>query len=232
MFGITDITTYIIGVIAVILLPGPNSMYTLAVAAGQGVRRGYSAALGVFVGDTILMILATLGAATVLKTAPQLFLILKTIGGVYLGYLGIKMLMGAYGIWKNRATISAQALLEQNTTLDAQHDSPEMVKDSASGSPFVKALLVSLINPKAILFLVSFFVNFVRPDASHPYLAFTILALILQFFSFVYLSVLIFAGARLASAFRARPWWMVMGTGAVGALFVGFGAKLATATLE
>ena len=41
-----------------------------------------------------------------------------------------------------------------------------------------------------------------------------------------------FAGARLANAFRARPLWMVTGTGAVGALFVGFGAKLATATLE
>lgn len=231
MFGITDLTTYVIGVIAVILLPGPNSMYTLAVAAGQGVRRGYSAAFGVFVGDTILMVLATLGAATVLKTAPQLFLILKTIGGVYLGYLGIKMLMGAYGIWKNRANISAQALLEQNTTIDGQHGQG-VNQDTANGSPFIKALLVSLINPKAILFLVSFFVNFVRPDASHPYLAFTILALILQFFSFVYLSVLIFAGARLANAFRARPLWMVTGTGAVGALFVGFGAKLATATLE
>lgn len=231
MFGITDLTTYIIGVIAVILLPGPNSMFTLAVAAKQGVRRGYSAAMGVFVGDTILMVLATLGAATVLKTAPQLFLILKTVGGAYLAYLGLKMLIGAHGIWQNRANISAQALLEQNATMDGQHGHG-LVNDSASGSPFVKALLVSLINPKAILFLVSFFVNFVRPDASHPYLAFSILALILQFFSFVYLSVLIFTGAKLANTFRARPLWMVLGTGAVGALFVGFGVKLATATLE
>ncbi len=231
MFGITDLTTYIIGVIAVILLPGPNSMYTLAVAAGQGVRRGYSAALGVFVGDAILMVLATLGAATVLKTAPQLFMILKTVGGVYLGYLGVKMLMGAYDIWRNRATISAQALLEQNNTLDAQHASG-LRAEQANGSPFVKALLVSLINPKAILFLVSFFVNFVRADAPHPYVSFAILAVIVQFFSMVYLSVLIFTGARLANAFRARPMWMVTGTGAVGALFVGFGAKLATATLE
>lgn len=231
MFGITDLTTYIIGVIAVILLPGPNSMYTLSVSAAQGVRRGYSAAMGVFVGDTILMVLATLGAATVLKTAPQLFLILKTVGGVYLAYLGFKMLMGAYGIWQNRASISAQALLEQNATIDGQHGQ-SVANDSTTRSPFIKALLVSLINPKAILFLVSFFVNFVRPDASHPYLAFTILALILQFFSFAYLSVLIFTGARLANAFRARPLWMVLGTGAVGALFIGFGAKLATATLE
>ena len=231
MLGITDLTTFVIGTIAVVLLPGPNSMYTLSVSAAQGVRRGYSAAMGVFVGDTILMVLTTLGAATVLKTAPELFMILKTVGGLYLAYLGVKMLMGAYGIWQNRANISRQALLEQNASIDGQHGRG-LNPDTANGSPFIKALLVSLINPKAILFLVSFFVNFVRPDAAHPFLAFTILALILQFFSFVYLSVLIFTGARLANAFRARPDWMVAGTGAVGVLFLGFGVKLATATLE
>lgn len=239
MFGITDMTTYVIGVIAVILLPGPNSIYVLTTAAQQGVRRGYAAACGVFVGDAVLMLLATLGAATVLKTAPQLFLILKTVGGVYLAYLGIKMLLGAREIWRKRGQIAAQTssnLLQQNATLDdagAMGDAVQhMDAVEHNTSPFVRALLVSLINPKAILFLVSFFVNFVRPDAVHPYVAFTILAEILQFFSFLYLSILIFSGAKLAAAFRARPLWMVGGTGAVGALFVGFGVKLATATLE
>ena len=63
-------------------------------------------------------------------------------------------------------------------------------------------------------------------------LAFFVLALILQFFSFLYLSMLIFSGDRLAAAFRARPLWMMAGTGTVGAMFLGFGLRLATATLE
>ena len=108
MLGITDLTTFIIGTIAVVLLPGPNSMYVLTTAAQKGVRRGYMAACGVFVGDSILMLLAVLGAATVFKTAPQVFLTLKLAGGAYLAFLGFKMLVGAYQIWKNRAAILSQ----------------------------------------------------------------------------------------------------------------------------
>ena len=115
--------------------------------------------------------------------------------------------------------------------MDAQEGRVERVADSVR-SPFVKALLISLINPKAILFFISFFVQFVRPDAEHPMLAFFVLALILQFFSFLYLSMLIFSGDRLAATFRARPLWMMAGTGTVGAMFLGFGLRLATATLE
>ena len=53
MLGVTDIWTYVIGTVAIILLPGPNSMYVLSTAAAFGVRRGYQAACGVFLGDAI-----------------------------------------------------------------------------------------------------------------------------------------------------------------------------------
>ena len=229
--GITSLTTFIIGTIAVILLPGPNSMFVLTTAAQKGVRDGYRATLGVFVGDSILMLLAALGAATVFKTAPAVFTTLKLVGGMYLAFLGFKMLMGAYRIWQNRAHILSQIELEQNSTVDAHEGRLESVSQK-SQSPFIKALLISLINPKAILFCVSFFVQFVRPDAPHPLLAFLVLATILQACSMIYLSVLIFSGDKLAATFRARPLWMVLGTGTVGAMFLGFGLRLATATLE
>ena len=71
-----------------------------------------------------------------------------------------------------------------------------------------------------------------RPDAPHPLLAFLMLASILQACSMIYLSVLIFSGDKLAATFRSRPLWMALGTGAVGAMFLGFGLRLATATME
>src|SRR3546814_6017345 len=77
MMGITDITTYIVGVVVIVLLPGPNSMFVLSVAARDGVRRGYRAALGVFVGDLVLMVLAAAGVASLLRAYPQLFFALK-----------------------------------------------------------------------------------------------------------------------------------------------------------
>jgi leucine efflux protein len=56
MLGVTDLRTYLIGTIAIVLLPGPNSMYVLSTAATYGVRRGYRAATGVFLGDAVLMV--------------------------------------------------------------------------------------------------------------------------------------------------------------------------------
>ena len=94
-----------------------------------------------------------------------------------------------------------------------------------------RSLVVSLLNPKAIAFLLSFFIQFVDPAYPHPALTFLILGAIVQLLSFLYLSTLIFAGARLAAAFRARRRLAGVANASVGALFVGFGAKLATATL-
>ena len=67
MFGITDLTTYIIGTILIVLLPGPNSLYVMSVASRYGIRTGYLAACGVFTGDFVLILCTVLGAASLLK---------------------------------------------------------------------------------------------------------------------------------------------------------------------
>ncbi len=63
-YGITDITTFIAGTIFIVLLPGPNSLYVMSVASRWGIAAGYRGACGVFVGDTILMLLSATGAAS------------------------------------------------------------------------------------------------------------------------------------------------------------------------
>ncbi len=82
MFGITDLGTYLAAVIFIILLPGPNSLYVLSVAAQRGVRAGYTAACGVFVGDTVLMTAAAAGGASLLMASPQIFFVVKMVGAV------------------------------------------------------------------------------------------------------------------------------------------------------
>ncbi|MHA7185894.1 LysE family transporter, partial [Burkholderia pseudomallei] len=98
--------------------------------------------------------------------------------------------------------------------------------------PFRKALVVSLLNPKAILFFISFFIQFVDPAYAHPALSFVVLGAIAQLASFVYLSTLIFTGARLADHFRRRRKLAAGASGGVGGLFVGFSVKLALATMS
>lgn len=218
MLGITDITTYLIGTIIIVLLPGPNSMYVLSVAAQRGIRRGFVGACGVFTGDAILMTLAATGAAGVLKANPALFAMVKYAGGAYLTWLGLQMLRGAWRAWRNASRGEAAV--------------PEARREVDASRPFVKALVISLMNPKAILFFVSFFVQFVDPAYPHPVLTFLVLGTLLQFCSALYLATIIVSGARLAEAFRRRRKLSSAMSGGVGALFLGFGAKLAAASLN
>ncbi|MER6581326.1 LysE family transporter, partial [Nonomuraea sp. NPDC001023] len=96
-FGITDIWTYVVGAFFIVLLPGPNSLYVLSFAAQHGVRQGYRAAAGVFLGDTVLMVLAAAGAASLLRATPALFTVVKYAGAAYLAWLGFQMIRGA--VW-------------------------------------------------------------------------------------------------------------------------------------
>ena len=81
MFGITDLSTYIIGTIAIILLPGPKSMYCLAMAGQHGIKTGYRVVAGILLGDGVLMLATALGAGAVLKAVPELFHTVKRVGG-------------------------------------------------------------------------------------------------------------------------------------------------------
>jgi leucine efflux protein len=89
---------------------------------------------------------------------------------------------------------------------------------------------VSLFNPKAILFFVAFFVQFVDPGYAYPALSFVVLGAFAQLASFLYLSALIFGGTRLATAFRRRRRLAAGATSAAGALFLGFALKLSLAS--
>ena len=210
MLGVTDLPTYLVGLVLIILLPGPNSLYVLSVAARKGARTGYKAAAGVFTGDAVLMTLAALGAASLLKTTPLLFMIVKYAGAGYLTWMAIGMLRAAWSMWRSRGELTAQ----------------EPVEAPAGENPYRRALIISLFNPKAILFLISFFVQFVDPGYAYPALSFLVLGSLLQLGSFLYLTTLIFGGTRLAAAFRRRRRLSAGATSAAGALFLGFAAKL------
>ncbi|WP_329040153.1 leucine efflux protein LeuE [Streptomyces sp. NBC_00178] len=214
MLGVTDLPTYLAGLVLIILLPGPNSLYVLSVAARRGVRTGYVAAAGVWTGDTVLMTLSALGAASLLQTTPLLFAVVKYAGAGYLTWLAIGMMRAAASMWRERHRRAAE-LTEESAAPSA-----------AAEDPYRRALVVSIFNPKAILFLISFFVQFVDPGYAYPALSFLLLGTLLQIGSFLYLSTLIFGGARLAALFHRRKRLSAGATTAAGVLFLGFAAKL------
>jgi leucine efflux protein len=216
VLGVTDLWTYVIGTVVVVLLPGPNSLFVLSVAARRGVGAGWRAAGGVFLGDAVLMVLSTAGVASLLRAYPPLFLVIKYVGAAYLCWMGLTMLRSA---WRRRRAE------------DGRDASTRDASVAPVPRPFRRALAISLMNPKSILFFVSFFIQFVDPGYAYPALSFLVLGLIAQLFSALYLTALIFGGSFLAAQFRRRRLLARAGTTAIGALFVAFGAKLATASL-
>jgi len=219
-YGVTDLWTYVIGAVGIILLPGPNSLFVLSVATVRGVKAGYQGALGVFVGDTILLLLTALGAAGLLRTYPALFMMVKYAGAAYLTWVGLNLIRAAVQKWRSHT--AADVAMEADVTQATAH----------LQQPFKRAVVISLLNPKAILFLLSFFIQFIDPAYETPAVPFLILSAIIMVFSALYLSALIFAGARLAQGFSRRKRLSAGLSSAVGGLFVWFGAKLATASLN
>ncbi|MFF4650963.1 LysE family transporter [Streptomyces sp. NPDC001380] len=262
MLGVTDLATYTLGALVIVLLPGPNSLYVLSVAARRGIRTGYRAAFGVFLGDTTLIALTAAGAASLLEANPALFDVVRYGGAAYLVWIGANMLRSARALWREhradaapdtaaaapgtpgparRTLAAALAALRSYIPLagraardrPAAADGPAEAPATAAGGmeerrerPFRRALVVSLLNPKAILFLLSFFTQFVDPSYGRPVLSFALLGGILQTFSVLYLSALILAGTALANAFRRRRRLSAGLTGGVAVLFGGFALKL------
>jgi leucine efflux protein len=222
MLGITDLPTYLVGLVLIILLPGPNSLYVLSVAARRGVRSGYAGAAGVWTGDAVLMTLSAAGVASLLQANPAAFAVVKWAGASYLLWLAIGMLRAAWGMWRSRVPVADQLA-------DAAVEAG--VEPQARGErPYRRALVISLLNAKAILFFVAFFVQFVDPAYAHPVLSFLVLGTLATLASAAYLSLLIFGGTHLAAAFRRRKALSAGATSAVGAVFVGFAVKLALAS--
>ncbi|KOG30430.1 leucine efflux protein LeuE [Streptomyces resistomycificus] len=213
MFGVIDLPTYLAGLVLIVLLPGPNSLYVLSVAARRGVRAGYTAAAGVWCGDAVLMTLSAAGVASLLQANAVLFGIVKYAGAGYLTWLAVGMLRAARGMWRARGERAAE----------------DTLVPVAEERPYRRALVISLFNPKAILFFVAFFVQFVDPGYAYPALSFVVLGAFAQLASFLYLSALIFSGTKLAAAFRRRRRLSAGATSAAGALFLGFAVKLSLA---
>lgn len=205
-FGVLNFWTYVVGAIFIVLVPGPNTLFVLKTGIGHGVKKGYLAASGVFIGDAVLMFLAWAGVAALIQTTPVLFNIVRYLGAFYLLWLGGKML---WSVFKHKQQGEAGGIEPAKTIMK-------------------RSLVLSMTNPKAILFYVSFFVQFIDVQANNTGVAFMILAVTLEIISFTYMSFLIFSGAFVTRYLKTKKKLAKLGNGLIGLLFVGFAARLAS----
>lgn len=210
--GIVNFHLFMVGVFMIIVTPGPNSLYVLSTGARAGRTAGLKAMAGVAGGDATLMFLASAGVAAAIAANPQLFEIVRYAGAAYLAFLGLRIL---YIEIRKKAG-------------GPMPDSERRVK----GGVFLTSFLISLSNPNTIIFYMAFFIQFVHPERSNDALPFLALALTVQAVSLTYLSLLIFAGSRLAARLREYYGLTRFFRYALGLLFVAFGLRLAIAGLK
>ncbi|OWS71057.1 leucine efflux protein LeuE [Polynucleobacter campilacus] len=207
---IIDFTSYLLGTLFIILLPGPNSLYVLTTTTQRGWRLGVWSALGIFIGDLVLMIAVALGAATLLMSSPVIFNIVRTLGAAYLAWMGVGLLRSGHQRWISKGHSEAY---EVQARLMRLH-------------PLLAALALSLTNPKAIFFFIAFFAQFIRSDSENPTYTFLYLATVLQLMSMSYLAALICVGQLFSKFFETHPRWAASLWMLAGLLFVGFALRL------
>lgn len=209
--GVIQFWTFLSGVIVIILLPGPNSLFVLKTSISQGPKVAWQAVAAVLLGDAVLILLSYLGVASLLLASPELFRWVRYLGAAYLLYLGVQILL---------------SLRQKSTTNEAKVTGSEMTSSGFISSVFRKSLLLSLTNPKAILFYLSFFIQFINYSFSPAWLPYLALALVLELVSLCYLTVLIYAGHHIAGYFRHQPLAAQAGNLLLGLLFSAFALRL------
>ena len=220
MLGISDPIGYVTIAFLLVLTPGPATVYILSRGYQFGLASGFTALLGCTVGDICLMLLAALGVAALLHAYPLAFDIVRWLGAAYLVWLGFRALWP----WRPAPRAAAASSGDAATDLAAARPSLRRI--------FVAGIGVIFINPKAILFFMAFFPQFVDPVNNRGALTFTALGVIFISMNICYLGSLMLIGGKLkrgAAQERGFTFWINKLTGLA---FIGFGVKLATSTLR
>ncbi len=201
MFGIADYATFVVTIIVFLLVPGPGNLALITSTGKGGLRAGLAATLGVICGDQVLMWLAVAGVAALLATYPAAFHAVQWLGAAYLAWLGFRMLFARPG------------------------DQP--VLQIRAGHYLRQAFLITLLNPKAIVFYMAFFPLFVDPVRHQGLLTFGVMALTIAVLTFAYGLTVVLLTHFLAERMRANPG-ISRGLNKLAGLFlIGFGIKLA-----
>jgi len=212
-FGVIQFWTFLAGVVVIILMPGPNSLFVLKTSIVLGPTYAWRALAAVLLGDATLILLSYLGLASVLLASPELFRWIRYLGAAYLLFIGVQILLS----------------LRQRAAKPDPDASVDLTATVKTGSVFRKSLLLSLTNPKAILFFLSFFIQFIDSSFNPNWVPYLVLALVLELVSLLYLTTLIYAGAAIAGFFKDQPKAGQAGNLLLGLLFTGFAVRLALA---
>ncbi len=199
--GVADYGAFVVAIIVFLLIPGPGNLALITSTSKGGISGGLGATFGVIAGDQVLLWAAAAGVSAVMAAYPTAFHVVQWAGAVYLAWLGIKMLMAKPG------------------------DAP--ILQIKPRHYFRQALLITLLNPKAIVFYMAFFPLFVDPALHQGMTTFAVMAATIAGLTFLYGLTSVLITHFLAERLRANPKITSLLNKAAGVFLIGFGLKLA-----
>lgn len=201
MFGIADYGAFVIAIIVFLLVPGPGNLALITSTSKGGIRGGLAATWGVILGDQVLIWMAVAGVAALLAAYPAAFHAVQWLGAAYLAWLGMRMIFARAG------------------------DKP--VLHIRAGHYVRQSFLITLLNPKAIVFYMAFFPLFVDPARHQGLVTFAVMAITVAVLTFLYGLTMTLMTHFLAARMRANPMVSRVLNKLAGLFLVGFGVKLA-----
>lgn len=130
--------------------PSPNVLAVIINTLEAGVRGAFFTILGNLFALFTIAFAAAIGVGAMLEAAPSIFTAMKVAGGIYLAWMGVKMLKSSFS--------KLPALdLKQSSSSPSKKTNAEFV---------VRAMLISYSNPKSILFLSAVFPAFLDQTTS------------------------------------------------------------------
>ena len=210
MFGLQDLTLFILSGLLLNMAPGPDSVLIMTRSATQGWRAGSAAALGIAAGTCVHVLAAALGLSAILATSAWAFTLIKYLGSAYLIYLGLTLLLRHEAPTAGAAANTRATLLSQRKI-------------------FTQGFLSNALNPKVALFFLAFVPQFIAPDAPNKALAFVVLGIIFNINSLLWCHALALFTALASQRLRLNARVTDRLNRGIGALFLAFGLKLALA---
>ncbi len=199
--GVADYGAFVVAILVFLAIPGPGNLALITSTSKGGISGGMGATLGVIAGDQVLLWAAVAGVSALMAAYPSAFQAVQWLGALYLAWLGLKMLLAKPG---------AAPIL---------HIKPHHY--------FRQALLITLLNPKAIVFYLAFFPLFVDPAQHQGLRTFGVMAATIAALTFLYGLAAVLLTWKLAARLRANPKISATLEKAAGMFLIAFGIKLA-----
>jgi RhtB (resistance to homoserine/threonine) family protein len=212
MLGITGFAFFLAAVFLLNVTPGPDTAYIVGRSVAQGRGAGIVSALGISAGCVVHTLACAFGLTALLAASATAFSVVKIAGAVYLIYLGVRLIFAKHDDESDATTARGSAKSVSKSLRQL----------------FTQGFVTNVLNPKVVLFFVSFFPQFVAADSQHKTLAFLALGLVFIGMSTVWNSFVAWIAGSVTERFSGKPGvkrWLDRG---VGGAFVGLGIKLAT----